>query len=536
LTIKGNIYQLVEFANGIYGFNYSTSNVNAFFSSTTLTGIINITREDYFSEQLFITIVVEMEEIFPGMPIFYFLIIIFAIIAVIGSLVGYRVIKHAKIPTFVKNVREIKKEIKSGKEISESLLYSPKEVFVGEVVRDKWSTVGLSLGDILGIELKKSKKLLETKKIKPEKIHDFKPLGLLLMKWDERVGTELLMKYPETLAITEKTLMQVYSTHEYSGERGIINLTFGSMNILSYYTGPELGYYIILFLELDDDPDIYEGAMANTAQVVLQNLSDDSYLQMVPSLFRRLSAYPSLTDEQNLFFFYQDGVKRMIIEILRDYGVITKSELIIWVKERELVDIIDLEAILAEFVKSEVIKVRSVKGVPSELIFLTKDIFMLRIPPVKLYDDPVNHGLPTQLAKSYQEEVQKFFKDYHPTHEDNIDLLNILIDTEVYETLRLLRTAIVTMKDFEKLKNKGVSDIYGVLKKLWDNQMIKVFKDENEVEYYSLLTDFYIDIIFPKYSLNIIKSANDQKSKSEKVLIQYLNILEETYYNLKLEE
>ena len=130
-----------------------------------------------------------------------------------------------------------------------------------------------------------------------------------------------------------------------------------------------------------------------------------------------------------------------------------------------------------------------------------------------------------------QTEIQKVFSEYHPTNEDTLTVLNILGDPEVYETLRLLRSAIVTMKDFEKLKNKGVSDIYSVLKKLWDTKMIKIFKDENEVEYYTLATDFYIDLIFPKYQLNVIKTLNEQKSKSEKVLLQYLDILEETYLN-----
>jgi len=44
------------------------------------------------------------------------------------------------------------------------------------------------------------------------------PVGIVVMKWDERVGTEILAKYPDELSITDKTLMQVYSTHEYSGE------------------------------------------------------------------------------------------------------------------------------------------------------------------------------------------------------------------------------------------------------------------------------------------------------------------------------
>ncbi|MFW9772156.1 MAG: LamG-like jellyroll fold domain-containing protein [Candidatus Thorarchaeota archaeon] len=533
LSINDIDYNFEEVSNGTYILNFRTDNVDSFFSPQIFTGIINITKKDYFSETFSVTIVVEMIEIFPGMPMFYFLLIIFSILAVVGSLVGYRVYKHAKIPTFVKKVREMQKEIKREKSISEALLYQPKEEFIGELVRDKWSAIGLSLGDILGIEITKSKKLPRKLSSRAGEVHDLKPLGLILTKWDERVGMELLAKYPQDIHVSDKTFMQIYGTHEYSGEKGIITLISGGQNVLSYYTGPETAYYITLILDTNDDSDIYEAAMPNIARIILENLEDQIYLQMIPSFFQRLSVYPSLTDEQNLIFHYQDDIKRMIINFLRDYGVISKSELMIWMKDRKLEGITDLEAILAELIKSELIKVASVKGIPSELIFFTKDIFMLRVPPDKLFENPVNYGLPKQFAKSYQTEVNKFFNEYHPTEEDELKLLDNLIDPEVYEAIRLLRTAIITMKDFEKLKKKGINDIYAVLKKLWDTNMIKVFNDKDGTEYYALLTDFYIGQIFPKYILNIIKLSYEQKSKTNKVLQEYLSLLENTYTDIK---
>ncbi|MBD3353027.1 MAG: hypothetical protein GF364_16220, partial [Candidatus Lokiarchaeota archaeon] len=109
------------------------------------------------------------------------------------------------------------------------------------------------------------------------------PVGLVIMRWNERVGTEILAKYPDVINITDKTLMQVYSTHEYSGEAGMISLMVGSLNIASYYTGPDSGYYILLLLNVDDDPDAYEGGLSNVALTILQNLEDDSYKKMIPS-------------------------------------------------------------------------------------------------------------------------------------------------------------------------------------------------------------------------------------------------------------
>ena len=113
------------------------------------------------------------------------------------------------------------------------------------------------------------------------------------------------------------------------------------------------------------------------------------------------------------------------------------------------------------------------KGLSSDLIMLTNDLFMLRVPPVKLLEHPVNKGLPSQFVKAFQLEVKKFFQNYRPNEEDNLKIIEILINPDVYETLRLLRTAIVTRQDLEKLKIKGVEDVDGVMQLLRENSFPK---------------------------------------------------------------
>ncbi len=359
------------------------------------------------------------------------------------------------------------------------------------------------------------------------------PVGLIVMKWDERTGTEVLAKYPEEISITDKTLMQVYSTHEYSGEIGMISLMVGSLNIASYYTGAEKSLYVLLLLSLDDDPDAYEGGLADASRVILQSLDDQSFLPMVPSLFQRISVYPTLNDEQRLAMTYQDSVKRMIVNRLRDEGVVSKSELMVWLKDKYKQGFVDLDSVLIDLIKRELIKEASVKGMPSELIFLTNDILMARTPPVNLVAEPSEHGLPENLVGDYLALCKRFFQNYRPSEEDNLKLIEVLIDPQLYEVLRLLRAAIVTRNELEKLKKKGVEDLDSSLKVLWENQMIQVFQDPRGNEYYALLSDFYISLIFPKYLLNTIKMEYENKSKADKVLIEYLSVLEDSYLSLK---
>lgn len=361
------------------------------------------------------------------------------------------------------------------------------------------------------------------------------PIGLVIMRWDIKVSTEILAKYPEELIISDETLMQIYAAHEYTGEPGMISLLVGPLNIASYYTGREKPLYIILLLNLDEDADTYEGGLSDISRVIFQNYEDNAYLDMIPFLFQRLSTYPHLNEEQSLAVTFLDNVNRLIIDRLREEGVITKSELKIWLKDRYREGFFDVDSILMELIKKEIVKETSVKGMPSELIFLINDLFMIRSPPIKLLKNPVERGLPERFVEEYNVAVRNFFQKYRPSEEDNLKILDGVIgDPQVYEILKLLRISIVTKNVLEKLRKKGVDDIDGGLNKLWENQMIHVFQDSKGNEYYALISDFHNSLVYPKYMLNTIIHQYSMKSKSSSVLIEYLNVLDDNYRSVKL--
>lgn len=355
------------------------------------------------------------------------------------------------------------------------------------------------------------------------------PIGLILMRWDPKISTDIVSKFPEELTVTEETLMQIYAAHEYTAEPGMISLMVGHLNIASYYTGGDKPLYIILLLNLDDDPDAYEGGLADISRIIIQNYEAQAYLEMVPFLFQRLSAYPHLDEEQALALTYEDEINRLLINRLRDEGVVSKSELKVWLKEKYYRGFFDIDGILIELIKKEIIKEASVKGMPSELIFLINDIFTIRGPPTEIMREPVERGLPESLIATYQSEIRKFFQSYHPTEEDNLKLITILTDPQLYEILKLLRTSIVTRNSLEKLRKKGVDDVDDGIKKLLEYNIIHVFHNGQGKEYYALLSDFHISLVYPRYILNMILHQYDVKSKSNGVLLEYLNVLEETY-------
>jgi len=160
LKVGSTEYSLTDDDNdGVYTYTFKTDDINAFFGIQVFSGEISIAKEDFVSQSISMTIVVGMPEIFPGFPLFYFLIIVVGVVAIVGSLVTYRQILRARIPTFVKKVRVMSKNIKGKKIVSDSLLYPSKEQYIIKKLGDKWEMLGLSLEEIYGLEGKKQKRL-----------------------------------------------------------------------------------------------------------------------------------------------------------------------------------------------------------------------------------------------------------------------------------------------------------------------------------------------------------------------------------------
>jgi hypothetical protein len=132
--------------------------------------------------------------------------------------------------------------------------------------------------------------------------------------------------------------------------------------------------------------------------------------------------------------------------------------------------------------------------------------------------------LSKDLEAIFKEKIKLFFETYKHSEEDNLKIINILSNPRVYVIFDMLRNSILNKSDFEKLKNKGLKELDNAIKLLLDAQIITSLND-----YYVLTSDFYIESFVPQYILNILKENYENKTKSERVLIKYLNILEETY-------
>jgi len=170
LTIKDIVYStsttgIIDNGDGTYTVDTLTI-AEPFFTSETFIATLTIGKANFTAETREFTVVVQITEIFPGMPTFYFILITASVIGVLGSVTGYRVIQQARIPKHVKKIRKIKKLIKSKKSITEAISIPTKTEMMAKLFGDDWKEISLSIEETLGIE--QAKKKLPIKGIKKD--------------------------------------------------------------------------------------------------------------------------------------------------------------------------------------------------------------------------------------------------------------------------------------------------------------------------------------------------------------------------------
>ena len=123
------------------------------------------------------------------------------------------------------------------------------------------------------------------------------PDGLIVMKYDDRIGIDIKATYPEgKLKTSDRTLMHIFNLHEFSKDPGIASLTGDNINFVTYYSGSETDYFFILILNILENPEDYEEILKEVSHIILKNLPQEKYYEMLPSLYRQIIDYPKNKD------------------------------------------------------------------------------------------------------------------------------------------------------------------------------------------------------------------------------------------------
>jgi hypothetical protein len=214
------------------------------------------------------------------------------------------------------------------------------------------------------------------------------PEGLAVLKWDDELGPIVTTRTPKKLKIglDPTTSMRAYGiatlgeTTE-SQKPGFSSLAFDDFKLAVYYGGLNmhlkgLPSMVFLVLHPEEDPDVYKDALPEIATQIFLNTEDDAYEKMVPPLYKQISRYTQMTAEQQQASVLTDPVRRGIIQILMKNGTVLSADLeqVIF---NEIGKKIDVDIVLRPLVKMGIIATGWVEGLSSEVIYLTRALFVL---------------------------------------------------------------------------------------------------------------------------------------------------------------
>ena len=107
------------------------------------------------------------------------------------------------------------------------------------------------------------------------------PVGILLIRWDDKLGTTLIAKYPEKFKFPSRILMNIYSQHRtQSTDPSFVTMTLTNMKISSFFSGMDnnfigsSNYIIALVLRRDENPTMFREILKKAAAKILKDVNN----------------------------------------------------------------------------------------------------------------------------------------------------------------------------------------------------------------------------------------------------------------------
>lgn len=348
------------------------------------------------------------------------------------------------------------------------------------------------------------------------------PEGVFLMKWDPRVGPEVLGMYPPEAVITRDELIEIFGSlliREEERREGFYTFkTVGTakLDVVAYYSGIELNQIFGVVLSPNEKPDDYRGGLVRLA---LRTFKLGEIIVETEERWREiwnwLLSYPTMALEQRIGDVFQDIESYKLLEIMVDAGIANIDDLVLKMKTE--FPALSRDVITTYVHTLEALDIFATKWDERALIenvYLLRDVLFHRRKPEKFND----------IAKEimiYKDKWDAFAKRYYDGEwiNDKELLPRILGDAEKYKII-------------SEFRRRGIIHESEVNAMGWTDQVEELKEieilDEEDNKYY-LFSDPTIAYVFPKYTIAKVVEKLKNGELGKETVIEYLRMLREAY-------
>ncbi|MHA1696817.1 MAG: hypothetical protein ACTSXT_00325 [Candidatus Helarchaeota archaeon] len=121
------------------------------------------------------------------------------------------------------------------------------------------------------------------------------PKSIILIKWDDKLGTNLVGSYPERFKVSSRLLMNIYSAHRtQSTDPSFVSLTLRDFKVSSFFSGMGSNYigasnYIVaLILRRDENPEKFKNILKKAAAKILKHIEKGEVNKLLPEVFNEM--------------------------------------------------------------------------------------------------------------------------------------------------------------------------------------------------------------------------------------------------------
>ncbi|MHA1925603.1 MAG: hypothetical protein ACW960_04990 [Candidatus Thorarchaeota archaeon] len=375
------------------------------------------------------------------------------------------------------------------------------------------------------------------------------PEGLAVLKWDDELGPIVTTRTPKKLKIglDPTTSMRAYGiatlgeTTE-SQKPGFSSLAFDDFKLAVYYGGLNmhlkgLPSMVFLVLHPEEDPDVYKDALPEIATQIFLNTEDDAYEKMVPPLYKQISRYTQMTAEQQQASVLTDPVRRGIIQILMKNGTVLSGDLEQVIFD-EIGKKIDVDIVLRPLVKMGIIATGWVEGLSSEVIYLTRALFVLRTVSHDIVQAVRESDLPKDATESYLESSKEYHRDYAARLKNNLfktvwsdaeEIGKHMLDFDTYDLIQALRSGPVEMKQLPELTNLSNTKIKKKLSTLEKANIVTRIKDGHNQQHVILKCNPKVVTVYPEWLIQRTVDQYNSEVIASQQAMHYLEVLKQSH-------
>ncbi len=361
------------------------------------------------------------------------------------------------------------------------------------------------------------------------------PSGAFVVHWDDFQGLLVKKRYPDSLRLNEKSLNLIYYEHQQGGEIGLRNLKVDTLNLASFTHKNYPGWIVCFVLGEGEDYKVNEKLLSGMGRFIVELINVEPDLVDIQEILDDEIILAELEEEQKLATIFITPSAAILLEKMQQEGVEKAAKLSMWLKNQTQTEGLDIREVAAPLLESGVLKVERI-GKTTEAVFLVKDVFFYRSPPV----EAIKYSLQTMppIAEEYIEYVTNFFsppppnKGYNPTIPDDDPNSPLVEDREKtsallansfhYQILNVLRARPMTVAEIADVTNLPNELVQKVL---WSLESNKVTVSLKGTEHWALATNPTLESFMPEYVLPIISRKVQQKEITAETATRYLEIL-----------